>query len=438
MTENKENDTEVPKDGAEVDYQQWLNDKEREKLMRTTKENIINQLAMERKTHNTKVDDLKKEGTDKDGQITALNKDLDGLRIQCTTKDNQITKLNQDLDAERQVSKASDDKVTNLASQVLKAQNDLALEKDISTKLMTKLDEASQSCSSSDPKPTVLFITEEDHVFKHLDGQKVNWVYYNINGLADLETKLDDKNLVREIKQSDLVLIMLGKCDLIASNDGVALVFTVNRIINKLSENGVPFRMVQMLPVKGAKYRPDYTLYNRRLEAKSEGNTIVIMKLFDNLSENDIFVRGKITIQEVLLKRVAEEIQAKVGIPEISEKTNDDSIDTDGDDDDELTEFVEVMRKHSGAIIGKDGETVQELQKKTGAKITVIRYRYKDSDKAGALITGDKNIRLKGKIEIAKVIQQKEAENKVESDKHKQLKRNKENDKPWNTKKPKK
>ena len=75
---------------------------------------------------------------------------------------------------------------------------------------------------------------------------------------------------------------------------------------------------------------------------------------------------------------------------------------------------------------------------KTGAKITVIRYRYKDSDKAGALITGDKNIRLKGKIEIAKVIQQKEAENKVESDKHKQLKRNKENDKPWNTKKPKK
>ena len=385
-------------DGAQII---WVSEDEREKLMKLSREKLINQLSDERKDARKKADDLK-------GVIARLNLEISDLQ---------------------QANKSADDKLSNLTGDLLKAQADLQLEKDVSNKLMAKIDSNDEPSSS---KPVVLIISDEDHIYKILNKNNINWLYKNVGGINELETILDTKEFAREIQTCDLLLIMVGRADLLSECDGVKMVFTLNSIVSKLSDQKVPFRIVQTLPVKGAKYKTDFTLFNRRLLVKREGNPINILKIFENLYDTDIFHDKKITILDNLLARVASEIEREIGVPDIRDKGSDPK--SDGDDENELIEFIPVFKRHTGAIIGDEGDTVQKIEEETGAKVSVIDFTYKDSMRSGALITGDRSERMLAKLEIAGIIKKKDEETK--SAKPKQQKRNaKPNNNPWMKKK---
>ena len=394
---DKEADLEI--EGKE---ENWVDDTEKKKLMNKNRETIIAQLADERKNAKAKLDHLTQQCADEKKQ---LNTTIDQLTLDCAAKDTKINDITTQLADLKTANQSAQNKVDSMATELLTAQNNLQLEKDITSKLMSKLDNADYN--NADSKPSVLFLSEEDHIFKLLDDQKVSWSYKNLNDLASLESLLSDSEFVNECRKHDLILVMLGRCDILGDGDGVKMLFSANKIISMLAETKVPFRMIQILPVKGAKYITDFTLFNRRLMAKPEGNPINIMKVFENLSDSDIFVRAKITIKDFLLKRVANEIVNEVGVPDIIEAKPDDKPDSD---DEELTEFLPIYRRHMGAIIGEDGETVQNLREITNAKISVIEYKHNESMRAAVLVTGDRSRRLKSKQEVAVIIKQKDSE----------------------------
>ena len=122
------------------------------------------------------------------------------------------------------------------------------------------------------------------------------------------------------------------------------------------------------------------------------------------------------------LKKVASEISKQVGVPDIRDKKPVETSGGNGSDDydEEIIEFLPIYKRHSGAIIGKDGDTMKNLQMISGAKVSVIDFVHQDTKRSGALVSGDRAERYKAKCQIAVIIKQKDDE----------LQKNPDSDKP--------
>ncbi len=396
----------------------WMASTEKDKLMKSTREVIVNQMIDERKTNLSKIEVLKQNCKTKDDEITNLKDEVKNLNDTNQNSTDMINKLNDEIKDLKIANQTANDKVVQMSTDLGKAQNDLLLEKDLSSTLMSRLD--NPIINTPSVRPSVLFITEETLIFDLLDSSQVEWIYRNVDNLEALEVSLDKSELKKEIHNCDLVVVMVGRCDILAEGDGIKMLFTVNRIVSKLNELCTPFRFVQVLPVKGPKYRTDLTLFNRRLITKPEVSPINISGIFDHLNDFDIYVKAKITIQKHLLQNVASEICKQVGVPEIREKPNEPpSGGSDDEQNDEIIEFLPLYKKHTGAIIGELGETQKKIQDISGARVSVIEFKHKETNRAGALISGEKSERYKAKCEIAVIINQKDIENERNPEKPK-------------------
>ncbi len=293
------------------DETKWMPTAEKDKLMNSTRALIVNQMIDDRKKKHDKLESLEKDCKAKDDIIDRLNKEIDNLNVTNKTSTDTITRLNTEINDLNVANKTATDKLDQLSKDLDKAQNELSLEKDLSSSLMLRLDKP--STSENEPKPSVLFVADEQLIYELLDATKVDWVFKNLDSLEALEASLDKSDLKKEIQSHDLIVIMLGRSDIPAEGDGIQMLFTVNRIVTKLNEMLIPFRFIQILPVKGPKYRTDLTLYNRRLSAKPDVNPVNISQVFDNLTDFEIYVKTKITIQKDNLKKWHLKYQSKLG-----------------------------------------------------------------------------------------------------------------------------
>ncbi len=269
-------------------------------------------------------------------------------------------------------------------------------EKDLSNSLAMKLTNFSPV---DEPKPAVLLITDSQTVYRKLSDTDVNWSIIVYETASQCVSQISDN--VNEIKEHDLIVIMIGREEIISGGDGIKIVSQINKLTSILDNIGVPYRVAQILPVKGPKGRMEVNIVNRKVLSTSDWSPLNTFKEFENAIEREIFKEKKLSINEQMLTNTVKYMERLVGKPEIREKTE-----KHENDDEVLTEFVPILKQiHAKRIIGKKGVKVQAMQKKYDVRISVIDYQYKQSLKHGAIITGTKSERNKVKSKMNDIMQ---------------------------------
>ena len=337
-----------------------------------------------------------------------LNKD--------NTKDKLIDmymKLAGDLKSVTDKLKVTEDDKQNLETKLTQSLTDmdkkeklLQEEKDLSNSLAMKLTSFSPV---DEPKPAVLLITDSQMVYSKLSDSDVNWSIIVYETASQCVAQISDNE--KDIREHDLVVIMIGREEIISGGDGIKIVSQINRLTSILENIGVPFRVAQILPVKGPKGRMEVNIVNRKVLSTSDWSPLNTFKEFENAIEREIFKEKKVNINEQMLTNSVKHMEKLVGKPEIREKTE-----KHESDDEVVTEFVPILKKiQAKRIIGKKGLKVQAMQKKFGVHISVIDYKYKQSLKHGAIIKGTKSERNMVKSKMEEVMDTPDSD--VEDDK---------------------
>ncbi len=314
-----------------------------------------------------------------------------------------------------------EEKLKVTVNELKATQNKLKEEEEITADLRLRLKNNTKKVLPWE-KPSVIVITDRNSgdIFESLDSDNIKWELKLIETLNKLKGGMDEKMITYLIK-FDLVLIMLARNDIQSGKDFIKLSEDLEEVITLISDLGVEVRPIQILPRKGVKYRTDIRFFNEGIIDNYSGKSIRLDNIFRKMNDQEIFIRTKTTVKVELLQKVKDEIVAQTGTPDIPYKTQPPvpapgaisqkshvelSENTDVTNDDEIiTEFLPVSGKHTGFIIGKQGESDRNLQALSGAKIQIIEYIDKDEPgKRAALIMGNIKERLDAKINTAKSI----------------------------------
>ena len=210
----------------------------------------------------------------------------------------------------------------------------------------------------------------------------------------------DDMESRNEIAAHDMILLMLGREDILAGDEGYRLISHVEKLLDKFNEYEVPITVCQILPIKDRKRKTDYNILNRKL-ANLNGSVVNLTELLKNKTDTEIFAHHKITIKTEVLTDIASMITSQIGVPTIRDKRPIGSGNDLNDDSEEVSEFLSIQAKYAGVIVGEEGTAVQAIQKKTKTSVQVIKYYFHDILKHAVVITGTRSRILAAKIEIA-------------------------------------
>ena len=289
--------------------------------------------------------------------------------------------------------KALEQKLTDTLDDLMKKDGLLQEEQEYANNLASKL------TSTPTQTPAVLLLSDTKVLFEKLSKENVSWEILVYETVKKCNSEID--GLRNEMNKYDLVVIMIGREEIINGGDGIKIISELNKITSKLETMDIPYRVSQILPVKGPKGRTEVNIVNRKILSTKAWTPMETFQTFQGVVEREIFKDKKICINEPLLSKVVTHFQQLVGTPDIRKKST-----LSDSDPGEITEFVPLLKKHAGLIIGPLGETVQALQDKFSAQISIIDYTYKKSEKKGALITGPTSVRENMKSKMAEMIKE--------------------------------
>ena len=248
------------------------------------------------------------------------------------------------------------------------------------------------------PKPAVLLITDSQMLFNRLSATSVEWSIIMFETTSQCVTQIGEHE--KEMHNIDLAVIMIGREEIVNGGDGIQIVSQISKLTTILDKMGIPFKVAQLLPVKGPKGRMEINIVNRKIMSTNDWSPLNTFRVFESAIEREIFKDKKLNIEESLLTRTIQHMEKLIGTPEIRDKPTGHESDSEV-----ITEFVPIQKRiHAKRIIGKKGARVQALQKKYGAHISVIDYKYKQSLKHGAIVTGDKTVRNKVKAKMDEMV----------------------------------
>ncbi len=130
-------------------------------------------------------------------------------------------------------------------------------------------------------KPSVIMITDRNSsdIFESLDSDNIKWELKLIETLDKLKEGMDEK-MITYLIMFDLVLVMLGRNDIQSGNDFIKLSEDLEEVITLISDLGVEVRPIQILPLKGTKYRTDIRVFNEGIIDSYSGKYIRLDKIF--------------------------------------------------------------------------------------------------------------------------------------------------------------
>ncbi len=295
---------------------------------------------------------------------------------------------------------------------MLSAQQELQLEQDVTKKLMKRID--ALEGDEDGERPVVGLITDNTAkvVFKYIDGPSCIWRMINIDKLSMFANLWENDQKFRTVLSSfDTVVIMLGLSDIKGGSECYQVISQLLKMTQTLTEAEIPFIVSQILPSQDLKYGVNIKILNRKIcDSKHKFKGIEIEKsVFNNKYDADNFDEND-NVKDSKAKQIAKILVGKVGTPAKREPKKCDEPDetvNPADDSTEYTEFISVLPRYKGPIIGRDGDNVEAIQASTGTRqILAMEYRTGEGSriKHGILITGSKSSIQLAKDAIASVI----------------------------------
>jgi len=258
---------------------------------------------------------------------------------------------------------------------------------------MKRLDE---KCSTSmtevadDTVPLLIIADKSSEGFLDMltFNGNVRWDKYVVRkGIDSLRAMiLEDEHRKRFYKYVKVVLL-IGLGDILAGGDGFRVASMLNTVLPKIKELEVEIAICQIPPATGTK-ATDVRMFNRKIGAIKDIQIIDLGKDFDKMTDDQIFqIDGNYRpeVNKIIISALVDQISvSKLMKPKkpfvpltIKEEINEDmkGQQNSSDESDIIEKLYPIDGSLSGLIIGFRGQTIRNMEKESGARLSVIDWK---------------------------------------------------------------
>lgn len=251
-------------------------------------------------------------------------------------------------------------------------------------------------------KPNVLLITDSTVLSDKLNAKNNKWTYLLIENIKTAKGLAE--SAAPELNEADLIIVQMGREEIYRGAEAADLAPDLIGLIQEIQKLDIPFRVSQILPVKGLDKRTEINLLNRMIENTTEWNPILI-STFNGCVESEMFHQMKLNIRDSLLNEAVAQFETRVGTPKIRDKQSDTTPVTTSQNSETILELLPLLREHAYNLLKNKSEKIRALQTSfKGSQISVIKYDFKETKKNAVLVKGDYPLRQQIKSQVAALI----------------------------------
>ncbi len=296
-------------------------------------------------------------------------------------KDDEVQRKEDELDRLRKKLNQEKGEKTKAISDIIDLKTKLSKKESLANDLMSRLDKERHSSWQGEEDNAMLLIIVEKSLSLVLDKlclDNIDWDNQIVKNLDDVRRLLENKEQRRKIYGYMKVILIVGETDITKGGNGFTIASKLGKIVADLLKLDLEVAVAQLPP--GVK-STDVNCFNMKIGSLgSDVGVITSEEEFDCLTLEEIMNADGVylpRVYEILAQQIAKQtkIPIRMSKPPYKERESDKENSDEEDDGYAFRETYPIDMTYSGLIIGRDGSNIRKMEKDTGARIQIIRWK---------------------------------------------------------------